>query len=63
MDEPTEFEFRLGPDAESALRRTLEVWTTKVQGLTKAVTRIQPNWQYRDCNPVEMLAAASSAAD
>jgi hypothetical protein len=63
LDEPTEFEFRLGPDAESALRRTLEVWTTKVQGLTKAVTRIQPNWQYRECSPAEVLAAASSAAD
>jgi radical SAM superfamily enzyme YgiQ (UPF0313 family) len=63
LGEPMEFEFRLSPDAERALRATLQVWTTKIQGLTKAVTRIQPNWQYRDCHLMERMRTATSAAD
>jgi hypothetical protein len=63
LGEPMEFEFRLSPESERALRGTLKVWTTKVQGLTKAVTRIQPTWQSRECHPVEMLKLASVGAD
>ncbi len=63
LREPMDFEFRLSPEAERALRATLEVWTTKIQGLTKAVTRIQPNWQYRDCHLMERARTATSAAD
>jgi hypothetical protein len=63
LSAPREFDFRLTPESERALRGTLEVWTTRIQGLTKAVTRIQPTWQNRECSTVEMPLTASAAAD
>jgi hypothetical protein len=37
---PTEFEFRLTPEGQDVVGSALQVWTTKLQGLAKLVTRI-----------------------
>jgi radical SAM superfamily enzyme YgiQ (UPF0313 family) len=50
--EPTEFEFRLTAEAEDGLRAAIRVWTMRVQGLAKLVTRVNLGWLARECHRV-----------
>ena len=62
LDRPREFEFRLSEEGARGLAGMFEVWSTSVQGLAKLVTRINPNWQVRECHLVEQLAFEQRAS-
>jgi radical SAM superfamily enzyme YgiQ (UPF0313 family) len=49
LEQITEFECRLSGEAEDGMRAALMVWTTKVQGLAKLVTRVNLHWLNREC--------------
>jgi radical SAM superfamily enzyme YgiQ (UPF0313 family) len=49
-------EFRLPDNLADEVRRALEVWSTKLQGLVRAVTRIRAVAQVRVCVPLEAVA-------
>jgi radical SAM superfamily enzyme YgiQ (UPF0313 family) len=59
---PTEFAYRLTPDAKRELGAALSVWTLQIKGLSKMVTRINVDWQVRRCTlaqePASELAEA-----
>ena len=54
-----EMEFRLRSDGARELESALAVWTTHIKALSKMVTRINVDWQVRECVP---LASQSVAA-
>lgn len=62
LEGPEEFEFRLTPEAEDGLRAAIRVWTMRVQGLAKLVTRVNLGWLARDCRRVHEPAAMAAGA-
>jgi radical SAM superfamily enzyme YgiQ (UPF0313 family) len=54
------FEFRLTEEGRRELGSALSVWTTHVRGLSKMVTRINVDWQVRQC--ISMREAARAYA-
>ncbi|MDO9091246.1 MAG: cobalamin-dependent protein [Rubrivivax sp.] len=46
---PQTFAFRLTEEARRELSAALSVWTLRIKGLTKMVTRINVAWQVREC--------------
>ena len=48
-----EMEFRLSLDGGRELESALAVWTTHIKALSKMVTRINVDWQVRECVPLE----------
>jgi len=48
---PTVFVFALTPEGSKELEAALNVWTSKLTGLTKLVTRIRVSSQVRVCRP------------
>jgi hypothetical protein len=66
LPEPMEFRFALNEEGEKGLRAAFAVWTAKIQGLTKLVTRIQVAWQVRAGVPAienERVAVTAGHAD
>ena len=53
LPEPREFEFKLSEEGVRGLSGMFNVWSTSAQGLAKLVTRINPNWQVKECRLVE----------
>lgn len=46
------YNFYLTETGKNGLRAAFAVWTTRIQGLAKLVTRIQIPWQVRECSCV-----------
>lgn len=63
LDDAEEFEFRLTPVAEDGLRSAIRVWTMRVQGLAKLVTRINLGWLARGCHRVDQPAISTAIMD
>ncbi len=49
LPEAMPFEFRLSEEGRREFEHALDVWTTHIKGLSKLVTRINVNWQVRQC--------------
>jgi radical SAM superfamily enzyme YgiQ (UPF0313 family) len=47
--QPVVYQFSLSESGKSGLCAAFQVWTTRIQGLAKLVTRIQLQWQVREC--------------
>ncbi len=51
LSEAMPFEFRLSEEGRREFAHALDVWTTHIKGLSKLVTRINVDWQVRQCAP------------
>ena len=56
---PRKFVFRLSEEGERELIAALKVWSTRLTGLTKFVTRVRIASQVRQCRPAAQDAASS----
>lgn len=52
LPQPVRFRFQLTSTGDQSLRAAFAVWSSRIQGLAKLVTRIQIPWQVRQCAPV-----------
>ena len=50
---PMEVEFRLSEEGSRELESALAVWTTHIKALSKMVTRINVDWQVRECHVLQ----------
>lgn len=60
LGEPQPFEFKLTEEGARELEGAMKVWTSKITGLSKLVTRIRVTSQVRHCEP--RIPAAKLAA-
>ncbi len=56
------FDFHLSDEGSRELETALRVWTIHIRGLSKLVTRINVDWQIRECRAVEELAQMAAGA-
>ncbi len=57
---PTDVKFRLTEEGRRELESALAVWSTRIQALSKMVTRINVDWQVRECLPAREREAAAA---
>ena len=53
LAQPALFEFRLSEEDAHELQAALNVWGTELKSLSKMITRINVNWQVRECHALE----------